>query len=402
MALLGGYRVIIALGLCLASLSGNTAAQVKARIRRLDGSSLTGEKASGIARRILAGAHETGAQITVLNGGKVVWSDAFGLRDVAGRLPMTVESAMWGASLTKGVFGAYVMTLVDAGFIDLDKPVWQYLGRPLPQIERYKDLAGDIRWRRITARHLLSHTSGLANFAALEPDGKMRIHWEPGSRYGYSGEGINLLGLAVEKRMGKPLNELMQERIFGQLSMAQTSLVWKEPFAANAAKGYDPSGVDLGHVKRQTARPAGSMDTSAADIGRFVEGLLGGRVMTAKSLNEMLRPQIGIDSLHQFPTLADEKGTEGPRVGLSYGLGWGLLTATKYGPAFFKEGHGEGTQNYMVCFQNRGDCMIVLTNSENGEAAFRPLFEKILGDTVTPWEWEGYTPERIAEGRKHP
>ena len=44
--------------------------------------------------------------------------------------------------------------------------------------------------------------------------------------------------------------------------------------------------------------------------------------------------------------------------------------------------------------------MIVLTNSDNGELAFRPLFEKILGNTVTPWEWEGYTPDYIERSRQ--
>ncbi|WP_245782052.1 serine hydrolase domain-containing protein [Granulicella pectinivorans] len=376
-------------------------AQKKARIRRLDGTTLTGAKAATIARRALADQHVTGAEIAVLNGGKVVWTEEFGMRDVGAKLPMGPETVMWGASITKGLFSSYVMTLVDAGFIELDKPVWTYLGKPLPQFDKYKDLAGDVRWRRITARHLLSHTSGLANFAALEPDGKMRLHWEPGTRYGYSGEGMNLLQMVVEKRMGKPLDELMRERIFAPQGMTRTSMVWQESFQGNYALGYDPTGVNLGHSKRMNPRAAGSMDTTVGDLGRFVEGLLAGRVMTAKAQAEMLRPQISITSLHQFPTLANEKGDEGSRVGLSYGLGWGLLSATKYGPAFFKEGHGEGAQNYMICFREKGDCMIVLTNSENGEMAFRTLFEKILGDTVTPWEWEGYTAAGVAESRKN-
>ena len=385
--------------LAFATSSGWT--QDKARIRRLDGSTLSGSKASTIARAMLADAQVTGAQIAILNGGKVVWTDAFGLRDVAARQPLTTDSEMWAASLTKSVFASYLMTLVDAGTFDLDKPVWQYLGKPLPQFDRYKDLAGDVRWRRITARHLLSHTSGLANFASLEPNGKMRIHWEPGTRYGYSGEGINLLQLVVETKMGKPLQELMAERIFVPLGMTSTSLSWSDAFAPRAANGYDEHGVSLGHSRRGNARAAGSMDTNILDMGRFLQGLLAGRVMSARAQSEMFRPQIGINSLHQFPTLSDAKGTEGPAIGLSYGLGWGVLSATKFGPAFFKEGHGEGQQNYMICFRQRGDCMILLTNSENGEAAFRPLLEKIFGDTVTPWEWEGYTPAGIAASRSN-
>ena len=115
----------------------------------------------------------------------------------------------------------------------------------------------------------------------------------------------------------------------------------------------------------------------------------------------MLAPVVKIRSLHQFRLAADEpEGTEGPAVGLAYGVGWGLLTRTRFGPAFFKEGHGDGAQNYLICFERRQACMILLTNSDNGELAFRPLLETILGDTVTPWEWEGYTPAYIEESRK--
>jgi len=116
----------------------------------------------------------------------------------------------------------------------------------------------------------------------------------------------------------------------------------------------------------------------------------------------MLRPVLRIDTLHEFAIRANEgKGKEAGDVGLAYGVGWGLLTHTRYGPAFFKEGHGDGAQNYMICFERSKSCMILLTNSDNGELAFRPLLEKILGDTVTPFEWEGYTPEYIEQSRKN-
>ena len=80
-------------------------------------------------------------------------------------------------------------------------------------------------------------------------------------------------------------------------------------------------------------------------------------------------------------------------MGLAYGVGWGLLTRTRFGPAFFKEGHGDGAQNYMIFFERRQAGMILLTNSDNGETVFRALLETLLGDTVTPWEWEGYLPQ---------
>ncbi len=114
----------------------------------------------------------------------------------------------------------------------------------------------------------------------------------------------------------------------------------------------------------------------------------------------MFKPFFDIRSLHQFAQAENEpEGTEAAEVGLAYGMGWGLLTKTKFGPAFFKEGHGDGAQNYVICFERQKSCMVILTNSDNGELAFRPLLEAILGDTVTPWEWEGYTPSYIQKAR---
>ena len=128
-----------------------------------------------------------------------------------------------------------------------------------------------------------------------------------------------------------------------------------------------------------------------------------GKILKAKSIEAMLMPEIRISSRHQFSPKVDEvDGVEARKVELAYSLGWGALIKTKFGPAFFKEGHGDGAQNYMIFFKNSQKGMILLTNSDNGEIAFRLLLETILGDTVTPWEWEGYTPELIEESRKHP
>jgi hypothetical protein len=78
----------------------------------------------------------------------------------------------------------------------------------------------------------------------------------------------------------------------------------------------------------------------------------------------------------------------------------GFADAYVVRPAFFKEGHGDGAQNYMICFEQRQACMILPTNSDNGELAFRALLEKLWGDAVTPWEWEGYTATYIDASRK--
>ena len=105
----------------------------------------------------------------------------------------------------------------------------------------------------------------------------------------------------------------------------------------------------------------------------------------------MLTPQIKITSKYEFPTITEETTTDNEAISLSYGLGWGLLKS-KYGKAFFKEGHDDGWQHYNINFIDRGISLIIMTISSNGEKIFKEALEKIIGDTFTPWQWERYIP----------
>ena len=370
-------------------------------IRRLDGTLLPVGEAEAFAKKTLEAAHVTGAQIVVVDRGQLVWSAAFRLRRKNPELPMTPETTLWAGSVTKAVFATYVMQLAEREGFPLDVPIAEQLGNPLDSYEAYREsgtaLVADPRWKRVTPRILLSHTSGLANLSMFEPDKKMHLHSEPGSEYRYSGDGLNLIQLVLEQKKGKLLDQLMQEALFSPLGMKRTGLIYRAEFGENVADRFGAAEQFLAQTRRFPARAAGSMTTSAEDLAKFVLALFEGRILQADTQKKMLLPAVKIRTVHQFPMPHDAaEGSEASRVGLAYGMGWGLLTKTKYGRAFFKEGHGDGAQNYMICFEKRQTCMIVLTNSDNGELAFRPLFEKILGNTVTPWEWESYTPEAIA------
>ena len=374
-------------------------------IRRLDGTTITTWEAESFAGKTLAAARVTGAQIAVLDRGRLVWSAAFGMRRLEPQLPMERETTTWAASITKSVFATYVMTLVERGEFSLDVPVAKQLSRSLEAYDAYKDTASDLvrdpAWPAVTPRMLLAHTSGLANFAFLEPDKRMHLQFKPGTQYRYSGEGINLVQFVIEQQKGRPLDQLMQDALFTPLGMTRTGIIYRAEFAANVADRFDLNERFIAQTRRFPARGAGSMTTSAEDLARFSAALLGGKILKPATLRLMLTPFIRIRSLHQFALEANEpEGKEAAAVGLAYGVGWGLLTRTRFGPAFFKEGHGDGAQNYMICFERRQACMIVLTNSDNGELAFRPLLETILGNTVTPWEWEGYTAAYIERSRR--
>jgi CubicO group peptidase (beta-lactamase class C family) len=296
---------------------------------------------------------------------------------------------MYAASFSKVAFAYLAMQLVDDGTLKLDKPIYQYLPKPLPEYSKYSDLAGDPRYKRITARMLLSHTAGFANFRWVEDDRKLRIHFEPGSRFAYSGEGIDLLQLVVETITKRPLDELMRKRVFQPLGMARTGMLWQENFESDYANGYDEHGRSLGPDKRNKAEAAGSMVTTVADFARFMQAVMDGKLVRSKTRDEMLSPQIQIVSKHEFPTLSDEATEENKAIRLSYGLGWGLYW-TPYGKVFFKEGHDVGWRNYTVCLDKEKTGIVIMTNSGNGEGIFKELLETLLRDTFTPIAWEGY------------
>jgi len=377
----------------LLSLSLIFGAQLSAqsRIHRLDGSSVSPGDIDQTVSRLITSAEVTGATIAILSDGKVVYTKAYGLRDKEKNLLLTPNSVMSGASLTKAAFAVLVLQLVDEGKLDLDKPIQQYLPKPLPEYSRYTDLAGDDGYKKITARMLLSHTAGFPNWRAFEDDRKLHLHFEPGSRYAYSGEGIDLLQLIVEVVTNKSTGDLMQDRIFTPLNMTRTSMTWQPRFESDFANGYDEYGRSLGPQKREHPDAAGSLLTTVSDYAHLVAAVANGKLLSEKSRAQLLSPQIRIHSKHQFPSLANEPTTDNDSIQLSYGLGWGLYTSP-YGKVFFKEGHDEGWRNYAVCFEKSKSGVVIMTNSSNGEGIFQYLLESLLRDTFTPIEWEGFTP----------
>src|SRR5579872_2743652 len=360
-------------------------------IKRLDGSTIEPVEVDATITRLMRAAEVTGVAVTIFNNGDVAYQKAYGLRDKENNLPLTPDSVMTAASFSKVAFGYLVLQLVDEKILDLDKSVYEYLPKPLPEYANYRDLANDPRYKKITARMLLSHTAGFPNWRYFNEDRKLNINFESGSRFAYSGEGIDLLQLVVETVTGKSLEDLMQGHFFQPFGMTRSSMVWQERFESDFANGYDEYGRSLGPERRKTADAAGSMQTTPRDFARFVQAVMRGEGVSKKTREQMLSPQIQIFSKHEFPSLNTETTDENKSIRLSYGLGWGLYW-TPYGKAFFKEGHDEGWRNYVVCFDDSKAGLLIMTNSSNGEGLFKDLIETLIKNTYTPIEWEGYTP----------
>jgi len=338
-------------------------------------------------QRLMAREKVQGLALAVIEGGKVVRVAAFGHRNVARGLPLTIDTVMYGASLTKAAFAYMLLQLVDEGRLDLDASVAALLPRPLPEYADYADLAGDDRWRALTPRVLLTHASGFANFRWLEPDKRLRIHFQPGSRYAYSGEGFYILQLILEQGLRLDVGREMQARVFDRFGMTNTSMSWRPDFAANLADGYGLDGSMEPHDERSSVSAAGSMDTTIADQARLWAGIVRGEGLSAGSRGALMAPHLPIASPHQFPTLAPGVDPGNAAIGLAAGLGVVTFRDTS-GPAWFKGGHNDWTGNMVVCLEAGQRCLVMLANDVRAERLYPEIARLVLGKTRMPWAWE--------------
>jgi len=374
----------------------------------LSSTALTGREfprvnASSVDAEVKAVMAKTGARglaLAIVDDGLVRYLQAYGVRNANGD-PLNTDTVMYGASLTKTVFAYTVLQLVDQGKLSLDTPLGDYLDKPLPDYDTnaiypdkygpYHDLAGDPRWKQITARMALTHSTGFPNFWWDEPDQKLRIHFDPGSTYSYSGEGLILLQFVIEngrkdKGLGLDLGKLTQAS-FDRLGMTRTSLQWRPDFRPNLADGFNDKGEAGPHDERSKVRVAGSMDTTIADLSKFVAALSRHDGLSARSWSEMLKPQLHIGTATQFPNFAPELPPDRQRKDLHAGLGLILFDGPQ-GPGFFKGGHDDQTANTLVCIERSRRCVLILSNDVRAEAGFAELVEFILGDTGVPYDWE--------------
>lgn len=375
-------------------------------IKKLDGSSITVADIDRTVNKVMTAARVQGLGLAVLNNNKTVFVKTYGYKNKPQNTLLDTATIVYGASYSKAVFGYLVMKLVEEKIIDLDKPLYQYLAKPIPDYPYFSDLKNDDRWKLITGRMCLSHTTGLPNVRWFDPitsawdsAGVIKIYFTPGSKYAYSGEGFKLLQLVIEEITKKNIDQLAEEKIFKPFGMHRTGYIWHESFGDdNVAVGHMDNGdIDM---KRKRTEPVagGSLVTTIADYARFIENVMQQKGLSKKSYTSMLAPQVRIHSVTQFPPISEATTTENDDIQLSYGLGWGVMQCP-YGKAFFKEGNGGAWRNYNINFPEKGISIIIMANSENGEKIFQKLIETIIGDNCIPWKWQGYVPYDGVKGK---
>lgn len=200
--------------------------------------------------------------------GKVRYRNLLGYADVEAKKPIAEDNVFWVASMSKMFAGASIMMLVDEGKVSLDDPVTKFipeLGKWMVAVEKDADhvlLKPPVR--PVTIRHLLSHTSGLAGLSELQQvvgadvaPLKVRalssvtgpLQSQPGERYAYGNQGMNLTARVVEIVSGMPYEDFLQKRFFDPLEMRETTFWPSEAQIARLANAYGPTKDGGGYVR---------------------------------------------------------------------------------------------------------------------------------------------------------
>ncbi|RDC65610.1 serine hydrolase [Adhaeribacter pallidiroseus] len=297
--------------------------------------------------QLLDSASIPGLAISVIRDGKMAYTQVYGVKSIETKEKMAINTVFEAASLSKPVFAYACLQLVDQGLLNLDKPLYTYL--PYPDIER------DARYKKITARMVLSHTSGFPNWRNND---SLRINFEPGQKFSYSGEGYVYLQKVVEKITGKPLNDFITEKVFRPLGMPNSSYVWRPDFDTKAATPHDGFSNPLPKNKPTAANAAASLHTTAPDYTAFITAVLNGTGLKKQTLAAMLTPQIQVPEERTNAAAALSKK-------VAWGLGIGLQEVSG-DKAFWHWGDNYSFRCYVLAYPKEKMGVVYFTNSNNG------------------------------------
>ncbi|MCV2355319.1 beta-lactamase family protein [Paucibacter sp. B2R-40] len=312
--------------------------------------------------------HIPGAALVLLQHGKPVWSAQFGHCEAGTDRQVQATTVFEAASMSKPLFAYLVLQAVQAGRLDLDRPVLQYLPQEVfkpPQV-----------WQRlITARMLLTHRSGLPNWRSLEDESSQSLHiaFEPGQRFNYSGEGYFYLQRVLEAISGEPLQDMAEKQLFKPLGMQHSGFVLTPQLDGLRARGHDAQGHVLPPLAYRQANAAYTLYTSAEDYALFLAEMMNPDRSGAHSLNA-----VNLQSMLAHATIATDRAPiarPGLDQGLEvyWGLGWAINTTNQGDIVHHTGTNSTGFRNYCQFSASRLSGFVLLSNGLNGNQLWMRL-----------------------------
>ncbi|MEM9680832.1 MAG: serine hydrolase domain-containing protein, partial [Bacteroidota bacterium] len=209
------------------SYSENDKTKNQDSIRSFNGSYISKSRMEAFIKHQMDSLNIPGLSIAFINDDKIVYHNALGVKNMETLEKVDNSTIFDAASISKTVFSFFTMKMIDDGLLDLDTPLYTYM--------EYPDIAYDERYKSITARMVLSHTSGFPNWRFLDnqgnynPGSKLTIQFEPGSKFQYSGEGYEYLAKVIAHLKGvekDTLQNIIRTEIFDPLAMKNSSFIW--------------------------------------------------------------------------------------------------------------------------------------------------------------------------------
>lgn len=303
-----------------------------------------------------------GLSIALINNGKVVHNTSMGYANLAARVAVTNKTLFECASMSKSVFAFFVMKYVEEGKLDLDKPLFDYLP--------YPDLANDERYKKITARMVLSHRSGLPNWREMEEDKMLKLKFAPGTEYLYSGEGYQYLAMVLKQIEGSDWNALeaaFQKKVARPLGLKHTVFIQNHYTKIHKAEPYNEEGKwidwkeDHWYKKgRNEIIAAASLHSEPMDFSRWMIAMMNKKLLSEKSYEELLKPHSKIPDSDHWYTLG------------FFNLG------SPYQHVFAHSGNNLGFTCYYLMDVKKRWGYVLFTNSEFGEKLGNDLYDYLV------------------------
>jgi CubicO group peptidase (beta-lactamase class C family) len=291
-----------------------------------------------------------GMSVAILRGDSVLLARGYGFANLEHRVPATDSTVYQSASVGKQFTAAAVVTLAREGRLVLDDPIRRYFPEGPPA------------WRSITARHLLTHTSGIPDYTDSTVDyrrdytedelvamaARLPRQFPAGENWSYSNTGYALLGFLVRRVSGRFYGDWLRERIFEPLGMRSARVISESDIVPNRAAGYE---LVRGEIRNQewvsptlNTTADGSLYLSVRDLARWTVGLDEGRVLDSAGLAASWTP-VRLRSGATYP----------------YGFGW-MLDHQRGRPRTGHTGSWQGFRTSIQRYPESDLTVIVLAN----------------------------------------
>jgi CubicO group peptidase (beta-lactamase class C family) len=309
---------------------------------------------------LMAEDHVPGVSVALILDRQVAWSKAYGVKDSTSAAPAGRDTAFEAASMSKPIFGLLVLQLVESRRLDLDRPLVAYDDQLVVPDEPGR--------RLVTARMVLSHTSGYPNWrpGGEEREGPIPLLFTPGSRFSYSGEGVFYLQRVIERITGEPLDRWADSHLFRPLGLAHTGYAWTPAIESTLATGHRDTGAVLTKSKYTHPNAAYSLYTTADEYATLLVDVLKAergesRLVSAASVRGALSHQVTLDSRDPIERPGDAQGTA-----VYWGLGWSINATAQGDIAHHSGSNSTGFRSFSQFSPTRGTGLVIFTNGTKG------------------------------------